>query len=520
MAKKLTADEQAMVVSLAKVLAKISYGPVRSNASGIASGLVRLRKDPLPVSDVDSVLGRYGCAGSSARETLVHAGVLVTAADAGAGVEAGAGAGAGSDAEATRAGVVGEVAGAGEAAGVGEAARAGGVGVHEPHHSAACAFYHLALPSLTPSAGKLRARDAALGASLAGSAGAVVARAQHPARAQAASAAVRARGAAGTDGHVRLQAAPRSRAANAPKSQAAGAEAAARRLLGPGPRTLAEVPHEALHTPEATDLRRSILDLDPRLWLNGWLLGWPQAFALYEDQLRSLDRALSGRARLGDGTLTCRELSYQVFGDEKFLEPDGDGRKLLDHMGLRDIVSARPQPHLGMLHHVPRRRSHMRIVVTENLDPWLDIRELMYAAGRRLILGERVDGVVFGNGYLVDDARRLPEFLDSLDCDEVEVLYWGDIDRAGLQIYDRLRRVAEGRFGLRPFAAAYAKMARRAAARFADPLDNEASAQEGVPFDGLDDFCAELPEDVRSYVHDVIAGKRLVPQEILTRHDL
>lgn len=209
-----------------------------------------------------------------------------------------------------------------------------------------------------------------------------------------------------------------------------------------------------------------------------------------------------------------------MFGDEKFLEQDGDGRKLLERMGLRDIVRHRPQPRLGLLHHVPRKRSHMHIVVTENLDPWLDIRELMYADGRRLILGERVEGVVFGNGYLVDDARRLPEFIDSLGCDDVEVLYWGDIDRAGLQIYDRLRRVAEGRFELRPFVAAYVAMVRRARERFADPLDNEASAQEGVPFDGLEAFCNELPADVRDYVRGVISGKRLVPQEILTKADL
>ena len=68
--------------------------------------------------------------------------------------------------------------------------------------------------------------------------------------------------------------------------------------------------------------------------------------------------------------------------------------------------------------------------------------------------------------------------------------------------------------------AAYAEMARRAQRRFPNPLDNEASAQEGVPFGSLDDFCAELPEDVRGYVHDVIAGNRLVPQEILTKADL
>lgn len=434
-----------MVVRLAKVLAKISYGPVRSNASGISSGLVRLRKDPLTPTDIDSVLERYGCAGSTSRSTLERAGVLVAAGESGG--------------------------------------------------------FHLALPK---SEGAKKAQDAQ----------AQPTAAKGAAKSDAPSAKAPA-GAKGADAQATA-----SRGREQARSQAGQSRTEPRSLLGPGPRTLAEVPRVVQHTPEATDLRRKILDLDPRLWINGWLLSFPEAYELFEDKMRSLDRALVGSPTLGDGTLTCRQLSYQVFGDEKFLEQDGDGRKLLERMGLRDIVRHRPQPRLGLLHHVPRKRSHMRIVVTENLDPWLDIRELMYADGRRLILGERVEGVVFGNGYLVDDARRLPEFIDSLGCDDVEVLYWGDIDRAGLQIYDRLRRVAEGRFELRPFVAAYVAMVRRARVRFADPLDNEASAQEGVPFDGLEAFCNELPADVRDYVRGVISGKRLVPQEILTKADL
>ena len=455
-AKKLTVEEQGMVVRLAKVLAKISYGPVRSNASGISSGLVRLRKDPLTPADIDSVLDRYGCAGPTSRSTLGRAGVLVAAGESGG--------------------------------------------------------FHLALPK---GESAKKAQDTQAQPTAAKGA----AKSDAPsAKASAGARGADAQAAASRDAGSQQPAAKRSRERTG--SQAGQSRTEPRSLLGPGPRTLAEVPRVVQHTPEATDLRCKILDLDPRLWINGWLLSFPEAYELFEDKMRSLDRALVGSPTLGDGTLTCRQLSYQVFGDEKFLEQDGDGRKLLERMGLRDIVRHRPQPRLGLLHHVPRKRPHMRIVVTENLDPWLDIRELMYADGRRLILGERVEGVVFGNGYLVDDARRLPEFIDSLGCDDVEVLYWGDIDRAGLQIYDRLRRVAEGRFELRPFVAAYVAMVHRARERFADPLDNEASAQEGVPFDGLEAFCNELPEDVRDYVRGVISGKRLLPQEILTKADL
>ena len=625
MAKKLTVEEQGMVVRLAKVLAKISYGPIRSNASGIASGLVRLRKDPLDIGDVDSVLGRYGCAGKTTRDTLERAGVLVESGEEGSfhlalpvqdedeaegtrakGAQAeaggdgsrgaavqsggdGAGSSADGEAPALKSGTPAEPAADRSKSSTGRAdagakarratASKGRAASGKPSRARAeegrLEAAAPAGPRATTVAGQARPPRHALPAGrgvggllgrLSQLAGHLVGREEAPdrgdsgrdrfaaSRAQLASKPAPAtphstdcpardgrpasgddvRGAGGASG--RQQARKEVAAAHKPAAKrqpgkgpaskavakASGAEGvkAARKLLGSGPRTLAEVSREPLHTPEATELRRKILDLDPRLWLNGWLLSFPEAYQLFESQLKALGKALAGTSRLGDGSLSCRELSYQVFADEKFLEQDGDGRKLLERMGLRDIVCTRPQPRLGLLHHVPHKRPHMSIVVTENLDPWLDIRELMYADGRKLVLGERVDGVIFGNGYLVDDARRLPEFLDSLGCDDVEILYWGDIDRAGLQIFDRLKRVAEGRFGLRPFVAAYAAMARKAAERFPDPLDNEASAQEGVAFDGLDEFCAELPEDVRDYVHAVIAGKRLVPQEILTKADL
>lgn len=703
--KKLTVEEQGMVVRLAKVLAKISYGPIRSNASGIASGLIRLRRDPVTAENIDSVLGKYGCAGATSRDTLARAGVIVpaeaegeyhlalpmTAAEAreaaGATEPAAAEPGPADDvradgADAEVAASTGDVcsqdgqdagraegadarrpgkakAAAGRAGGrrgkhfreehrqgaeaaeagpegpaAGKAAQEGAPGrpssegaVVEPPQPASASGDDAAGAAHNKGEGEPRAGKAHEGKTPAGRRGAgrksvaarvpeVTARGGGSARAGSAKAAasskasasaapetasakpsapapagplgglralasrfgiLRPRGegvasvpgaaaveadrgdarAAASDGakpassaadaHTSWRGGTRALAKKGPaelgpaasvrqapaKAKAAGDDAAparqsgrgkkgrpTSRLIGSGPRTLDGVRPEPLHTPEATELRRQILDLDPRLWLNGWLLSCPEAYELYGARLRSLDQALRGAQTLGDGTLTCRELSYRVFGDEKFLEQNGDGRKLLELMGLAEIVRHRPSPHLGMLHFVPRKRSHMRLVVSENLDPWYGMRDRMYADGRSLILGEHVDGVVFGNGYLIDDARRLPELLASLECDDAEILYWGDIDRAGLQIYDRLRRVAGGRFELRPFVAAYAAMARRAAERYPNPLDNEASAQEGVPFDGLDDFCAELPEDVRGYVHAVIEGKRLIPQEIVTRVDL
>ncbi len=403
MAQKLTEQEQAAVVTLAKLLGKELPAAHRSNAGGIASGLVRLRKKPLTAADVTAVLDRYG-AGKEELEALLAMDVL-SPVDGG---------------------------------------------------------YELSVPTED----RADEKDAPSGPR-------AIAKTERP-------------------------------------------KPPARRDV----RTLSRLDTVRKQTPELAGVRRKIIDLDPRLWINGWLLSTPDAYVLYERELRALDAALAGRPSLGDGSMSLRELSYRVFGDEKFLALESEGRKLLHLMGLSDIVCSRPQVKLELLHHIPKHHRHLRLVVSENLDPWVNMRNAMYLDGRKRIFGERVHGVVFGNGYLVDDPHKLPDLLATLGADDVTVLYWGDIDRAGLSILAKLADMAAGRFEVEPFAAAYRLMLRRAMERFPDPLDNEATDQNGVQVRGLELLEGSLKKREAAYLREVVENARLIPQEILTAEDL
>ena len=403
MAQKLTEQEQAAVVTLAKLLGKELPAAHRSNAGGIASGLVRLRKKPLTAADVTAVLDRYG-AGKEELEALLAMDVL-SPVDGG---------------------------------------------------------YELSVPTED----RADEKDAPSGPR-------AIAKTERP-------------------------------------------KPPARRDV----RTLSRLDTVRKQTPELAGVRRKIIGLDPRLWINGWLLSTPDAYVLYERELRALDAALAGRPSLGDGSMSLRELSYRVFGDEKFLALESEGRKLLHLMGLSDIVCSRPQVKLELLHHIPKHHRHLRLVVSENLDPWVNMRNAMYLDGRKRIFGERVHGVVFGNGYLVDDPHKLPDLLATLGADDVTVLYWGDIDRAGLSILAKLADMAAGRFEVEPFAAAYRLMLRRAMERFPDPLDNEATDQNGVQVRGLELLEGSLKKREAAYLREVVENARLIPQEILTAEDL
>ncbi|WP_239471725.1 Wadjet anti-phage system protein JetD domain-containing protein [Olsenella profusa] len=425
MAHKLTEQEQAAVVTLAKRLGKELPAASRSYAGGIASGLVRLRSPQVTRDELTALLAKY-----SARQETVDALVKL--------------------------GVLSPVPGG--------------------------------------SAGEKNAEAFTLNVA----AGQTVPDTRTPAADQPATAG-RSRAIAKTE-----RPKPPARR-ESPKRDT---------------RSLSHLDTIRKQTPELNDVRRQIIGLDPRLWINGWLLSTPDAFTHYERELRALDEALSGSALLGDGSLSCRELSYRVFGDEKFLALDSDGRKLLHLMGLTDVVCCRPQVKLELLHHIPKHHRHLRLVVSENLDPWINMRNAMFLDGRKRLLGEKVHGVVFGNGYLVDDPHKLPDLLEAQHAEDVCVLYWGDLDRAGLQILAKLAEMADGHFEVRPFTAAYRLMLQRAMTRFPDPLDNEETDQAGVPLRGLDLLEGELKPREAAYLREVLDNARLIPQEILTAADL
>ena len=281
---------------------------------------------------------------------------------------------------------------------------------------------------------------------------------------------------------------------------------------------LSDVPYVRRGGESETALREQIVQLDPRLWMNGWLLSHPGAFTLYERELRGIDAALQEGELPGD--LTRRQLAYKMGGNEKFFEYGADGHKLLRAMGADDLIGHRLVPKADMLYHVPRRRKSMKILVTENLDPWLDVRDLMYEDGRSLILGERVHGVVLGGGNPVIENNRLSGLLETLGAETIEVLYWGDIDRAGLNLLQRLQAMLEGLYKVTPFMPAYRLMLERAMERYPDPDQNERTTQDNVEVQDFSSMLEGLSDEQAAYFSSIIQKCGLIPQEILTKQDL
>ncbi len=300
------------------------------------------------------------------------------------------------------------------------------------------------------------------------------------------------------------------------KGEARAARALSRQAKNP----FAKLSCVRKQTPELTDIRSKIIDLDPRMWINGWLLSTPAAYTRFERELKGIDAALAGSTTLGNGELSMRELSYRLFGDEKYLAPGAEGYKLLRLLGISELLRVRRQPRFELMNYIPKRHRHLKVVVSENLDPWMGMHRALFLDGRKKILGERVHGIVFGDGSHVVDEHRLPDLLDALGADDVTVLYWGDIDRAGLETLVRMVDVLPAHLRVEPFAAAYRLMLRRAMKRCPDPLDNEPTDQQQIEVQGLDIIVPYLSEAEAAYLVAVVEEARLIPQEIIAGTNL
>ena len=272
----------------------------------------------------------------------------------------------------------------------------------------------------------------------------------------------------------------------------------------------------------ARRLRERICAMDKRIWQNKWLFNRPASMERFLPALEIVDRELRENDVIGSAGVSRRELSYRLFGSEKAIAGDKDVKAMLKGTGLDRFLRYRIDASVNLEHFVPRRHERMRILVSENLDPYRTVRAQLFEHGSRRILGQRIDGAVYAQGCALDAKMGdLLNLQESLGAKDVEFLYWGDLDRAGMAELQRLTETAR-EFGvrIRPFGAAYRKMIQLAQERFPVASMNEPTVQASVGNAGTDVIAGGLSEPELSYAAQVLAANRRIPQESLTAEEL
>lgn len=252
--------------------------------------------------------------------------------------------------------------------------------------------------------------------------------------------------------------------------------------------------------------------LHPKLTKAGYLQAKPALYLQYKTQLERLSRYLFKTH--STVSVSKKERAFEIFGEEKQLE-DSAFKNLLNNLGLTsEALGYYETPEYCFNDYIPSRKSRMTLLICENKDIWFNIRRRMYEDGAGVIFDVPIDGVIYGCGNRVSEAGALSEYTRFMGAEDVHYLYWGDIDRAGLNIYLSLIKNNPG-LDIRLFIPAYEAMLRLAADRIMPDSDDH-RGQMG----DYEQIYRLFSGEVKDQLKKMISLNKRVPQEIVTYETL
>ncbi len=252
--------------------------------------------------------------------------------------------------------------------------------------------------------------------------------------------------------------------------------------------------------------------LHPSLIKNGFLSSKPELYEKYRTQLQMLSKYLfGGKSNI---SVSKKERSFDIFGEEKQLD-DKSFCGFLDRLGLtNDELCYYETPEYCFNDYIPERKAEMTLLILENKDIWFNMRRRMYEDGAHEIFGVHIDGVICGWGNKISEVGALSQYTHFLGTEQIRYLYWGDIDRAGLNIYlSALKNNPELDFKL--FVPAYVEMIRLSENR---PIPDSGDGREIM--DDYDKLYSLFSAEDKSRIMRLIADNKRLPQEIITYETL
>lgn len=265
--------------------------------------------------------------------------------------------------------------------------------------------------------------------------------------------------------------------------------------------------YRILNRDDYSDALSEIGLLHPAFTKNGYLQSHPDMYLKNKDAFQKLNRYLfSDHSNV---PVSRKERSFSIFGEEKQLD-NRNFTKLLDHIGLTsDLLKYYDTPEYCFNDFIPERKDSMVLLICENKDIWFNIRRRMYEDGKNKIFNTHIDGVVYGGGNRISEAGALSEYTAFMGTGDVRYLYWGDIDRAGLNIYLSLVK-SNPEMEINFFTAAYMKML-----DLAENVVIPDSADHREIKGNYEELYDLFPEDYRKKLIRYIDDNKRVPQEII-----
>jgi len=257
-----------------------------------------------------------------------------------------------------------------------------------------------------------------------------------------------------------------------------------------------------------TDLIKS---LHPKLNISRYL-SHPQNYVKQQEYIWMLSEFFWKRGQDMDAKMSVNEKSFEIWGDEKFLD-SASGRKLLSYNGLviEDFGCYKtPEPYFSAVYDWDFQDK--AVIIIENKDTWYTISKLLKESAKKQFWDIPVAMLVYGEGNKAARQNGMTEFLQDYAISGAAIYYFGDIDAAGIDIYNRVVR-ANKQLNISRFMPGYKAMVRKAAQSTMRPTDD--TRKLSYPEEFLDGFTIEEQNVIRH----TLKHQLRIPQEILNYQD-
>lgn len=152
----------------------------------------------------------------------------------------------------------------------------------------------------------------------------------------------------------------------------------------------------------------------------------------------------------------------------------------------------------------------MALLICENKDTWFNIRRMLFEEKATELFDTHIDGVVYGCGNKVSQKDSLTAYTEFMGNSDIHYLYWGDIDRAGLNIYLSLVQ-NNPTLKINLFIPAYEEMLRLAKLR---SIPDSADQREIIK--DYQQIYAAISKNYRNFLMENIDQNKRIPQEIIS----
>ena len=252
-----------------------------------------------------------------------------------------------------------------------------------------------------------------------------------------------------------------------------------------------------------------INSLHPKL--SGYLKSKPEEYVRYKNQIKLLSKWLFAKNKELE-RISKKERSFEIFKEEKELD-NNTFWGFLNRVGINeDTLSLYNTPDYCFNDYIPAKKPNMSLLICENKDIWFNFRRLMYEKSYNSFFNIALDGVIFGNGNKVSNKSILIEYSYFLGINpsSIEYYYWGDIDREGFEIFNRVLENNK-ELNIKLFLPGYTKMLDLASnTKIPDSVDNRNHQLDFNKIYSL--FENNYASKIKKYIEE---NKR-IPQEIIS----